>query len=72
MRRTSPRGSTSAAVTIALYCRLAERSSLLWFALHELLHHEQVRNYDGGWVEYGSLVGAPVSRSHVEPVTLGR
>jgi thiosulfate/3-mercaptopyruvate sulfurtransferase len=47
---------------VALYCRLAERSSLLWFALHEILGHEAARNYDGGWVEYGSLVDVPVER----------
>ena len=47
---------------VGLYCRLAERSSLLWFVLHELLGHERARNYDGGWVEYGSLIGAPVAR----------
>ena len=52
----------AAELEVALYCRLAERSSLLWFALHELLHHQHVRNYDGGWVEYGSLIGAPVTR----------
>lgn len=49
-------------VEVALYCRIAERSSLLWFALHELLEHPRARNYDGGWSEYGSLVDAPVSR----------
>ena len=47
---------------VALYCRLAERSSLLWFALHEILGHRLARNYDGGWVEYGSLVDVPVER----------
>ena len=49
-------------VEVALYCRIAERSSLLWFALHELLGHPRVRNYDGGWAEYGSLIDAPVTR----------
>ncbi len=49
-------------IDVALYCRIAERSSLLWFALHELLGHTRVRNYDGGWAEYGSLVDAPVTR----------
>ena len=47
---------------VALYCRLSERSSLLWFVLHELLEHPAVRNYDGGWVEYGSLIHVPVER----------
>ncbi len=45
--------------TIA-YCRIGERSSHTWFALHELLGHENVKNYDGSWTEYGSLVGVPV------------
>ncbi len=47
---------------VALYCRVAERSSLLWFVLHELLEHPLVRNYDGGWAEYGSLIHVPVER----------
>ena len=45
--------------TIA-YCRIGERSSHTWFALHELLGHQNVKNYDGSWTEYGSLVGVPI------------
>ncbi|MGE5694026.1 MAG: sulfurtransferase [Candidatus Sericytochromatia bacterium] len=45
--------------TIA-YCRIGERSSHTWFVLRELLGHENVKNYDGSWTEYGSLVGAPI------------
>jgi thiosulfate/3-mercaptopyruvate sulfurtransferase len=45
--------------TIA-YCRIGERSSHTWFALHELLGLPDVKNYDGSWTEYGSLVGVPV------------
>jgi thiosulfate/3-mercaptopyruvate sulfurtransferase len=45
--------------TIA-YCRIGERSAHTWFALHELLGVPNVRNYDGSWTEYGSLVGVPV------------
>jgi thiosulfate/3-mercaptopyruvate sulfurtransferase len=45
--------------TIA-YCRIGERSSIAWFALHELLGKQNVKNYDGSWTEYGSLVGVPV------------
>jgi thiosulfate/3-mercaptopyruvate sulfurtransferase len=45
--------------TIAL-CRIGERSSHTWFVLHELLGQPNVRNYDGSWTEYGSLVGVPV------------
>jgi thiosulfate/3-mercaptopyruvate sulfurtransferase len=45
---------------IIAYCRIGERSSHTWFALQELLGYENVKNYDGSWTEYGSLVGAPV------------
>ena len=45
--------------TIA-YCRIGERSALTWFVLHELLGVENVKNYDGPWTEYGSLVGVPI------------
>jgi thiosulfate/3-mercaptopyruvate sulfurtransferase len=47
--------------TIA-YCRIGERSSHTWFALHELLGHTDVKNYDGSWTEYGSLVGVPIEK----------
>jgi thiosulfate/3-mercaptopyruvate sulfurtransferase len=42
------------------YCRIGERSAHTWFALHELLGQPNVRNYDGSWTEWGSLVGAPI------------
>ncbi len=45
---------------VIAYCRIGERSSHTWFVLKELLGYEQVRNYDGSWTEYGSLVDAPV------------
>ena len=54
-------GVTGGEETIA-YCRIGERSSHTWFVLKELLGFEDVRNYDGSWTEYGSLVGAPVER----------
>jgi thiosulfate/3-mercaptopyruvate sulfurtransferase len=47
--------------TIA-YCRIGERSAHTWFVLHELLGHPRVKNYDGSWTEYGSLVGVPIER----------
>ncbi len=47
---------------VVVYCRVAERSSLLWFALSELLDHPSVRHYDGGWAEYGSLMDVSVAR----------
>jgi thiosulfate/3-mercaptopyruvate sulfurtransferase len=52
-------GITGAGEVIA-YCRIGERSSHTWFALVELLGYPDVKNYDGSWTEYGSLVGVPV------------
>ncbi len=51
--------------TIA-YCRIGERSSHTWFVLRELLGFPNVKNYDGSWTEYGSLVGVPIEKEHVE------
>jgi thiosulfate/3-mercaptopyruvate sulfurtransferase len=48
---------------IIAYCRIGERSSHTWFALTELLGYRNVKNYDGSWTEYGSLVGAPVDKA---------
>ena len=47
--------------TIA-YCRIGERSSHTWFVLTQLLGFEHVRNYDGSWTEWGSIVGAPIEK----------
>jgi thiosulfate/3-mercaptopyruvate sulfurtransferase len=47
---------------IAAYCRIGERSAHTWFVLHEVLGFPNVRNYDGSWTEYGSLVDVPVER----------
>jgi thiosulfate/3-mercaptopyruvate sulfurtransferase len=52
-------GLIEGAPTIA-YCRIGERSAHTWFVLHEVLGWEDVKNYDGSWTEYGSLVGVPV------------
>jgi thiosulfate/3-mercaptopyruvate sulfurtransferase len=52
-------GLDESKATIA-YCRIGERSSHTWFVLHELLGYSDVKNYDGSWTEYGSLVGAPI------------
>ena len=46
--------------TIA-YCRIGERSAHTWFVLHEILEQPNVKNYDGSWTEWGSLVGVPIA-----------
>ena len=47
---------------VVAYCRIGERSSHTWFALHYLLGYPTVRNYDGSWTESGSLIDAPIEK----------
>jgi len=47
---------------VIAYCRIGERSAHTWFVLTHLLGYKNVRNYDGSWTEWGSLVGAPIER----------
>jgi len=47
---------------VITYCRIGERSAHTWFVLNQLLGYPKVRNYDGSWTEWGSLVGAPIER----------
>ncbi|MDR5708832.1 MAG: sulfurtransferase [Armatimonadota bacterium] len=48
---------------VIAYCRIGERSSLTWFVLKYLLGYPKVKNYDGSWTEWGSLVGVPIERT---------
>ncbi len=47
---------------VVAYCRIGERSSHTWFVLTQLLGYKDVKNYDGSWTEWGSLVGVPIER----------
>ena len=47
---------------VVAYCRIGERSSHTWFVLTQLLGYQNVKNYDGSWTEYGSLVGVPIEK----------
>ena len=71
--RTSPTLYEAKGITpdkdVIAYCRIGERSSHSWFVLHELLGYNRVRNYDGSWTEYGSLIGVPIEKP--APVTAG-
>lgn len=52
---------------VIAYCRSGERSAQTWFVLSELLGRRDVKNYDGGWTEWGNLVGVPVCASTTTP-----
>jgi len=47
---------------VIAYCRIGERSAHTWFVLTRLLGYPRVRNYDGSWTEWGSLVRAPIEK----------
>jgi thiosulfate/3-mercaptopyruvate sulfurtransferase len=54
--------SITADKEVVAYCRIGERSSHTWFVLHYLLGYPKVRNYDGSWTEWGSLIGVPIEK----------
>jgi thiosulfate/3-mercaptopyruvate sulfurtransferase len=47
---------------VVAYCRIGERSAHTWFVLKNLLGYPQVRNYDGSWTEWGSLIDVPIEK----------
>jgi thiosulfate/3-mercaptopyruvate sulfurtransferase len=49
---------------VVAYCRIGERSSHTWFVLTCLLGYPRVKNYDGSWTEWGSLVGVPIAKGN--------
>ena len=57
---------------IIAYCRIGERSAHTWFVLHELLGHDDVKNYDGSWTEWGNMVGRADREGRLEARQGGR
>ncbi|MDO4928881.1 MAG: sulfurtransferase [Corynebacterium sp.] len=48
---------------IVVYCALGDRAAHSWFVLKYLLGYDKVRNYDGGWLEWGNMVRLPIANS---------
>ena len=55
----------SAKDTVVVYCHTGYRSSLTTFVLTELMGFENVRNYDGSWVEWSYFDELPYEKDSI-------
>lgn len=62
LRRAFQARGVDAQQEVVAYCRLSHRATVLYFAMTELLGMRNIRVYDGSWIEWGNLVGAPIEK----------